>query len=909
MRPVHAANIGCWFKNSWQKLGSVRPGYAVPDSQTIKPKDTAMKTTSNQPLSRNFVPQSQCSTRALKAALMVFTGLAVSTASAQTETTYRWWNPNGSPETGFMNDSPNWEDFIKPSLHPEARNRLVFDFANDGTFEAINNLRDYLSVSSLFRGYSDSEDTACISGLPLRLTSPDGEKVEIENRSRGRLIIETPLFAQSGILISRGAVEFAPSNSIQHSLAGGIRIGGDFARMYVTTPWHLGSPSNPVELTGGALLFEEPITIPNPILCDDGVFYTATGLVTLSQMGSSEKARKTGEGTLRIFATGPESACNWTVSYGVLEAGPGTIDSEKIAVELDGTLRLLADADVEPFSSVEGTLDLNGHTLTTQRSYFPLGSKIIGDGTFRAIEETQSISSDLDDFDGVIEASGSVITINRNRITSSMTLSVPSPTDKIQMAGPTSLTIGSLSGQGTICHRDSSDWFLTIGMNHSSGDFPGTIQDVSFLTKLGTGTQSLTGQVDMVGIKRVEIDSGTLRLSQSAADDAARITIASPGTFSPHGNVNVPMVQGAGTVALNSQTLTIGETDLSFTLSGTLTGNTETSTLRKRGSGTFTLSADTTGFGGFFQINDGTVRFTGGPILPAAASLSISNGALRGYGELSVPFWNQGTIAADSSAGVLRLTGQDQWNNGTILAENGGALELDGVFLEQDFSGGLQHGRLESNETPIRMVGDNPTIVQGGTIETTGTGSLELIGSAITLRGVDHSGHLSLRSGVDVTAEDFDIVAGAEHTIEVEFEPDTDEFDGAIRGHGTATLGGTLQVTLPDGYEPATGDSMTIIDGEGSGVWTIDESFESIDLPDISPLLMRVVSNPDSLSVVVSCDADLAAPFGALNFLDVSAFLDLYGNGDLSVDLAAPYGTLNFLDVSAYLAAFGNGCP
>jgi len=67
------------------------------------------------------------------------------------------------------------------------------------------------------------------------------------------------------------------------------------------------------------------------------------------------------------------------------------------------------------------------------------------------------------------------------------------------------------------------------------------------------------------------------------------------------------------------------------------------------------------------------------------------------------------------------------------------------------------------------------------------------------------------------------------------------------------------------------------------------------------------------------CLADLAGnvdgtPDGALNFLDVSAFLVLFAAGDLSVDFAgnpdgSPDGVLNFIDVSAFLNAFGAGCP
>jgi plastocyanin len=55
--------------------------------------------------------------------------------------------------------------------------------------------------------------------------------------------------------------------------------------------------------------------------------------------------------------------------------------------------------------------------------------------------------------------------------------------------------------------------------------------------------------------------------------------------------------------------------------------------------------------------------------------------------------------------------------------------------------------------------------------------------------------------------------------------------------------------------------------------------------------------------------ADLAAPFGALNFFDVAAYLSLFNAGDPDADLAAPFGTLNFFDLSAYLGVFNAGCP
>jgi len=55
--------------------------------------------------------------------------------------------------------------------------------------------------------------------------------------------------------------------------------------------------------------------------------------------------------------------------------------------------------------------------------------------------------------------------------------------------------------------------------------------------------------------------------------------------------------------------------------------------------------------------------------------------------------------------------------------------------------------------------------------------------------------------------------------------------------------------------------------------------------------------------------ADIAAPFGALNFFDISAFITLFNSGDPAADIAAPFGSLNFFDISAYITLFNAGCP
>lgn len=57
------------------------------------------------------------------------------------------------------------------------------------------------------------------------------------------------------------------------------------------------------------------------------------------------------------------------------------------------------------------------------------------------------------------------------------------------------------------------------------------------------------------------------------------------------------------------------------------------------------------------------------------------------------------------------------------------------------------------------------------------------------------------------------------------------------------------------------------------------------------------------------CIADLAAPFGTLNFFDIAAYIALYNAGDPQADIAAPFGSLNFFDISAFIASYNAGCP
>lgn len=123
---------------------------------------------------------------------------------------------------------------------------------------------------------------------------------------------------------------------------------------------------------------------------------------------------------------------------------------------------------------------------------------------------------------------------------------------------------------------------------------------------------------------------------------------------------------------------------------------------------------------------------------------------------------------------------------------------------------------------------------------------------------------------------------------------------------GDAALDGTIEiVVLGDQFLPPPGAEYELIAaGNRSGVFAA-EVFSGASVP------MEVVYEPARvLARVAYCSrADLAEPYGVLNFFDIARFIDLYQAQDPVADLAAPYGTVNFFDVSAFVSLYNTGCP
>lgn len=89
-----------------------------------------------------------------------------------------------------------------------------------------------------------------------------------------------------------------------------------------------------------------------------------------------------------------------------------------------------------------------------------------------------------------------------------------------------------------------------------------------------------------------------------------------------------------------------------------------------------------------------------------------------------------------------------------------------------------------------------------------------------------------------------------------------------------------------------------------------DENFTVTGF-ELRPYQNRVVLEgpADNLRAIPACGvADLAEPFGVVNFFDIRAFLNAYNAQDPAADLAGPVGVFNFSDVAAFLDAYQAGC-
>lgn len=221
-----------------------------------------------------------------------------------------------------------------------------------------------------------------------------------------------------------------------------------------------------------------------------------------------------------------------------------------------------------------------------------------------------------------------------------------------------SITLNGLSGVGIVAHTaNSGATALSVGENGASADFAGKIQDgpatfLVTLTKLGGGTQTLTGTNTYTGV--TTISGGVLQI----------------GNGGPTGSIASPSV-------VNNATL-VFDRDGSMTYSGVIS---DIGNVTNKGPGIVTLTGANT-YTGTTTVTAGTLRVNSPGSLAAGSAVTVqSGGTLGGTGTILGPVTVEsgGGLAPGASIGTLTVNNTVTLQGATVMevSRDGGTATSD----------------------------------------------------------------------------------------------------------------------------------------------------------------------------------------------------------------------------------------
>ncbi|OCX58181.1 hypothetical protein BFP70_19180 [Thioclava sp. SK-1] len=292
-------------------------------------------------------------------------------------------------------------------------------------------------------------------------------------------------------------------------------------------------------------------------------------------------------------------------------------------------------------------------------------------------------------------------------------------------------TIGSLTA--------SSDSLVTLNdtltlASDANTELSGDLTGIGGLVKQGLGSVTISGDALYSGVTTVT--DGTLRLTGALGSALAQVeagaeldlagadlsatvvTLANSGsavgTLSLSTSSQVAGLSGAGAVDLAGYTLTLGDAgDYSF--SGQITG-TNTSILRKVGSGTLSVTDQIASYGGTLRVEEGTLLANG------ASALGNSKVDLAG-GQVSVT--QDTTFDGTLESGIA--------TSSILAADVNTTLTLDGALIHNgslQLGSATQAGTIVANFSMAATSAVASTIIAGGTVQ---------LGSAVAANGLLHN--------------------------------------------------------------------------------------------------------------------------------------------------------------------------
>lgn len=603
-----------------------------------------------------------------------------------------------------------------------------------------------------------------------------------------------------------------------------------------------------------------------------GLVKNSTGTLSLTASNSYTGTTQVNAGTLALSGTLQSTAVNvangaaLTSTGGNLFGGSSLTNHGQVTIDRNETITSYASGGPGVNGSLLGTGTLTASTYALNDGSTVsanTGTGIITTNGAVTINAANTGASAITVQTGVLDASGtfaanqigvnSLATLNSNGMlaatanvvvggtmnvggaTTVQSLSITPASGIVNLNGGNLITTG-LNGSGT----------LNLGANSitaASGTFSGTIDGLGGLTKVGGSTLTLAGTNSYTGA--THINAGTLSLQSDLASlaitiangafletteseqlrNAAVVNTSSSGTLDLGGDETIGQLNGAGSVILGANTLTLTNGgDFSGNISGTgetiVTGGTLTVSAIgglnsddldiQSGSSIATTAANLIGNGTKVN-NDGTLDLGGSDTVESYTSTGTLNGSTLTAATYAL---NSGSIVnANTGAGVMTTRGTVNINSANTGA---GTITIQTGILNAGDASGDTFAATGINVNAGGTLNLNGTLSSLPTLDVSGTANLNTV-SSLTGLGVNAPGLVEINAAslttlnlsgdgtVDLNANTFNVSQGA--------------FSGTLLGTGTLnkngagllSLSGTNSYTGPTNVNAGTLNAVTAL--------------------------------------------------------------------------------------------------
>jgi fibronectin-binding autotransporter adhesin len=553
----------------------------------------------------------------------------------------------------------------------------------------------------------------------------------------------------AGTLTVMGASTFTGTTTIS---AGTLQIGAGS-----TTGGWAGSIVDNATL---AFNRSDALTHTGGISGTGSVIQSSDASLTLSgALSGSLNVKQTGTGTLTLSGSNSFTG-GATLSAGTLALGSSTALGASGTVNFGGGTLQYGSGVSTDYSSRFSTaasqsykVDTNGQSVTFASALTSSGGTLTKSGT-----GTLTLSG-ANTYSGGTSVTAGTLALGTATTLQNGTVNLSS-SGTLGFGTLGAATLGGLSGSSgfALTNTNAAAVTLSIGNNNADTSYSGAFSGSGGITKVGTGTLTLSGTNSQTGT--TTLSAGTLAVSGSSAlgtglialnggslQAASASTISNPISLNANSTINGSQsLNLAGPVTLN------GFNALSVTATAPATisvaiGESTPSIFIKQGSGELQLTGASTYTGGTF-IQAGTLRInnTTGSAFGTGAVTVASGATLAGAGSFTGALQLNGTFAPGNSPGTTS-TGSQTWagggayvweiNNGTgVSGTNWDLLSISGALTINATSGSpftVNLTSLLADNSPGNVINFNTATNHSYTIATASSGITGFSASDFTL--------------------------------------------------------------------------------------------------------------------------------------------------------------------------------